>query len=85
MIKLFTVSFQKEFVFTYNLPDHRKEYIIISIIPEKVSELKKYEEYLDEMCAEIYPVNDHYEYWGLTINPSILLADAEEVSQEINF
>lgn len=37
------------------------------------------------MCAEIYPANDDYEYWGLTIKPGILLADVEEVSQEIHF
>jgi trehalose-6-phosphate synthase len=60
LLKLVTVSFQKEFAFTYHLPDHRKEYIIISIIPEKMSELKKYEDYLDKVCAEIYPVNTDY-------------------------
>ena len=37
------------------------------------------------MCAEIYLVNDDYEYWGLAIKPGILPADAEEVSQEIHF
>lgn len=85
LLKLAKVSFQKEFAFTYHLPDHRKEYIIISIIPEKIPELKKYQDYLDEMCAEIYPANDDYEYWGLAIKPGILPIDTEEVSQEIHF
>lgn len=85
LLKIVTVSFQKDFAFTYHLPDHREEYIIISIIPEKMPDLKKYEEYLDKVCAEVYPTNDKYEYWGLVIKPGILPADAEEVSQEIHF
>ncbi|MDD3279562.1 MAG: phospholipase D-like domain-containing protein [Lachnospiraceae bacterium] len=85
LLKIVTVSFQKDFAFTYHLPDHREEYIIISIIPEKMPDLKKYEEYLDKVCAEVYPTNDKYEYWGLVIKPGILPADAEDVSQEIHF
>lgn len=85
LLKLVTVSYQKEFAFTYHLPDHRQEYIIISIIPEKMMELKKYEDYLNEVCDAIYPINDYYEYWGLVIKPGILPMDTEEVSQEIHF
>lgn len=85
LLKLVTISYQKEFAFTYHLPDHRQEYIIISIIPEKMMELKKYEDYLNEVCAAIYPINDYYEYWGMVIKPGILSMDNEEVSQEIHF
>ncbi len=85
LLKLVTISYQKEFAFTYHLPDHRQEYIIISIIPEKMMELKKYEDYLNEVCDAIYPINDYYEYWGLVIKPGILPMDTEEVSQEIHF
>lgn len=85
MLKLISISFQKEFAFTYHLPDHRKEYIIISIIPEKIPTLKKYEEYLNEVCDDIYPVNDDYEYWGLVIKPGILPTDIEDVNQEVYF
>lgn len=85
LLRLITVSFQKEFAFTYHLPDHRKEYVIVSIIPEKILELKKHEDYLNQICAEIYPVNDDYEYWGLVIKPGIMPVDSEEVGQEIHF
>lgn len=85
LLKLVTISYQKEFAFTYHLPDHRQEYIIISIIPEKMMELKKYEDYLNEVCDAIYPINDYYEYWGMVIKPGILPMDTEEVSQEIHF
>lgn len=85
LLKLVTISYQKEFAFTYHLPDHRQEYIILSIIPEKMMELKKYEDYLNEVCDAIYPINDYYEYWGLVIKPGILPMDTEEVSQEIHF
>lgn len=85
MLKLVTISYQKEFAFTYHLPDHRQEYIILSIIPEKMAELKIYEDYLNEVCDAIYPINDYYEYWGLIIKPGILPIDTEGVSQEIHF
>lgn len=85
LLKLVSISFQKEFAFTYHLPDHRKEFVILSIIPEKMLELKKYKDYLDKICDEIYPVNDDYEYWGLIIKPGILPVDTEEISQEIHF
>lgn len=40
LLKISTISFQEEYEFTYHLPDHRKEHIIISIIPEKLQEIK---------------------------------------------
>lgn len=85
LLKLVTISYQKEFAFTYHLPDHRQEYIIISIIPEKIMELKKYEDFLDKICAAIYPINNYYEYWGMVIKSGLLPMDNEEVSQEIHF
>lgn len=36
LLKISTISFQQEYEFTGHLPNHRKEYIIISIIPEKL-------------------------------------------------
>ena len=33
LLKISTISFQQEYEFTGHLPNHRKEYIIISIIP----------------------------------------------------
>ena len=40
LLKISTLSFQEEYEFTYHLPNHRKEHIIISIIPEKIQEIK---------------------------------------------
>lgn len=85
LLKISTISFQKEYEFTYHLPDHRKEHIIISIIPEKLQEIKKYKDYIDSKCREIYLPNDDYEYWGIFFRPGILNTEYEDVSQEILF
>lgn len=85
LLKISTLSFQEEYEFTYHLPNHRKEHIIISIIPEKIQEIKKYEDYIDNKCREIYPPNDYYEYWGIFFRPGILNIEYEDVSQEILF
>ncbi len=85
LLKISTISFQQEYEFTGHLPNHRKEYIIISIIPEKLVEIKKHEKYISNKCREIYPINEYYEYWGVLFRPGLLNTDYEEVSQEIIF
>lgn len=85
LLKISTLFFQEEYEFTYHLPNHRKEHIIISIIPEKIQEIKKYEDYIDSKCREIYQPNDNYEYWGIIFRPGILNSEYEDVSQEILF
>lgn len=41
-LKVALVSFQKEWAYTRHLPDHRQEYIIINVIPSKLTILKEH-------------------------------------------
>ena len=84
-LKVASVSFQKEWGFTYHLPNHRKEYIIISVVPDKLTVLRKYENFVDGLCRQVYEPNDDSEYWGLILKPGVLNSASEEISQEILF
>jgi len=84
LLKISVVRFEKTGDFTRRLWNHYKEYVFLCIIPEKMIELKKYENYLYEVCDEIYPPNDEYEFWGLSIKPGSLPVQ-EDISQEILF
>ena len=84
-LKVASVSFQKEWAFTYHLPDHRQEYIIISVVPDKLIVLKEHENFVDDLCKQVYEPNDYNEYSGLVLKPGILNIAPEEVSQEILF
>lgn len=57
-LKVASVSFQKEWAFTRHLPDHRQEYIIISVIPDKLAVLKEHENFVDDLCRQVYEPND---------------------------
>ena len=52
-LKVASVSFQKEWAFTYHLPDHRQEYIIISVVPDKLIVLKEHEDFVDDLCKHV--------------------------------
>ena len=84
-LKVASVSFQKEWEFTYHLPNHRKEYIIISVVPEKLVVLKDHENFVDDLCRQVYEPNDTNEYSGMVLKPGILRSSSEEISQEILF
>jgi len=84
LLRLVTIRFEKTGTFTGHLWNHRKEYIQICIIPDKMLELKKHLEYLKDVVEDIYPPNDGYELWGVDIKPGDM-PDTEEVSQEILF
>ena len=49
LLRLVTIRFEKTGTFTGHLWDHRKEYIQICIIPDKMLELKKHLEYLKDV------------------------------------
>ncbi len=84
-LRVASISFQKEFAFTHHLPDHRQEHIIISVIPEKLAILKEHENFVDDLCEQVYEPNDYNEYSGLILKPGILHVAPEEISQEIFF
>ena len=73
-LKVASVSFQKEWAFTYHLPDHRQEYIIISVVPDKLIVLKEHEDFVDDLCKQVYEPNDYNEYSGLVLKPGIAMA-----------
>ena len=77
-LKVASVSFQKEWAFTYHLPDHRQEYIIISVVPDKLIVLKEHEDFVDDLCKQVYEPNDYNEYSGLVLKPGILNIAPEE-------
>lgn len=79
-LKVASVSFQKEWAFTYHLPDHRQEYVIISVVPDKLIVLKEHEDFVDDLCKQVYEPNDYNEYSGLVLKPGILNIAPEEVS-----
>lgn len=85
LLKLCNVAFEKTGIFAYsNIWDQRKEYIYISIIPDKLVRLKSHSEYIKDICYEIYPVSDEYMLADVFFKPGTL-TDYEEVSQEILF
>lgn len=84
LLRIASLTFQKTNEFTYHLWNHYKEYIIISIIPDNLIELRKHKEYLEKVCSEIYISNDEYEFCGIEIRPG-MLSEHEDVSQEIVF
>ena len=84
-LKIASISFQKEWAFTRHLPNHRQEYIIISVVPDKLNVLKEHKDFVDDLCKQVYEPNDYNEYSGLVLKPGIFNVSPEEVSQEIFF
>lgn len=84
LLKISVVRFEKTGEYTRRLWNHYKEYVYLCIIPEKMIDLKQYENYISKICGEIYPPNDEYEFWNLAIRPGSLPVE-EDISQEILF
>ena len=79
------LPFEKTGAFAYSgIWDQRKEYIYLSIVPDKLLRLKSHSEYIKNVCNEIYPVNDEYMLAEVFFKPGTL-TDYEEVSQEVLF
>lgn len=85
LLRISNVRFEKTGQFACRgVWDQRKEYIYISIIPDKLIELKGYADYVKKMCYEIYPTSDEYDLFDVFFKPGILSTN-EVVSQEIHF
>ncbi len=85
LLKMVTVKFEKTGQFARRgVWNQCIEYIYLSIVPDKLMDLKKHKEYITKMCYEIYPVSDDYELEEVFFKPG-MMADDEEVSQEIHF
>ena len=85
LLKICTVTFEKSGAFAYSgIWNQRKEYIYLSIIPDKLLQLKSHSEYIKKICREIYPVSDEYMLADVFFKPGTL-TEYENVSQEILF
>ena len=84
-LKLLLFHFKRNGLLHIILPDHRQEYIIISVVPDKLIVLKEHEDFVDDLCKQVYEPNDYNEYSGLVLKPGILNIAPEEVSQENTF
>lgn len=61
LLKICNVTFEKTGAFAYSgIWNQCKEYIYLSIIPDKLVQLKSHSEYVKTICNEIYPVSDEY-------------------------
>ncbi len=64
--------------------NYRKEYIRITVRPNKLKELETYWDYLNELCQSIYPVSDSYkyEYGGLELRAGCF--DVGDAIEQVN-
>lgn len=73
LLKITTVRFEKTAQFARrSVWNQCCEYIYLSIIPDKLVQLKSYSKYLEELCYEIYPVNDEYALVNIFFKPGAL-------------
>lgn len=85
LLKIVNMTFEKTTQFTRcGAWNQCWEYIYLSIIPEKLLQLKSHSEYVKELCYEIYPVSDEYALNDILFKPGTL-AEYEDVSQDILF
>lgn len=85
LLKICNVTFEKTGAFAYSgIWNQCKEYIYLSIIPDKLVQLKSHAEYIKDVCEDIYPVSDEYMLADVFFKPGTL-TDYEEVSQEVLF
>lgn len=85
LLKVCNIKFEKTGKFSYSgIWDQCNEYIYLSIVPDKLMQLKSHEKYLKKLCNEIYPVSNEYMLADVIFKPGIS-EDYEDVSQEILF
>lgn len=85
LLKMCDVTFEKTGTFSYSgIWNQCDEYIYLSIIPDKLVQLKNHSKYINELCDEVYPVSDDYMLKKVFFKPGTLV-NYEEVSQEVLF
>ena len=85
LLRLVSVTFNKTTQFARRgVWNQCEEYIYLSIIPDKLLELKEFEKYITKKCEEIYPISDEYALCGVIYKPGAML-ETEDISQEIVF
>ncbi len=85
LLKMCNVVFNKTSEFTRGAVWNQcNEYIYISIIPDKLVELKRHSSYIKELCYEIYPNSEEYALADILFKPGTI-SDYEDISQEVLF
>ncbi len=85
LIKVCNISFEKTGTYAYKgVWNQCKEHIHISIVPSRLNDLKKHQNYIRKVCRDIYQVNEEYHLSDILFKPGIL-NDYEEATQEIVF
>ena len=85
LLKLVSVRFEKTGQFAYRgVWNQCQEYIYLSIIPEKLNQLKEHKKYITKVCYEIYLTSDEYDLFDVYYKPGVM-SDDEEISQEVHF
>lgn len=85
LLKMCKVTLEKTGMFTRGAVWNQcNEYIYISIIPDKLCQLKTHSKYVTDLCYEIYPISEEYALADVLFKPGTLL-DYEDVSQEVLF
>ncbi len=85
LLKICNVKFEKTNLYAYSgIWDQCKEYIYLSVIPDKLIQLKSHSEYIKDICQDIYPVSDEYMLADVLFKPGTL-TEYEDISQEVLF
>ena len=85
LLKMCEITFEKTGMFAYSgIWNQCKEYIYLSIIPDKLVQLKEHSKYIKVLCNEIYPISDEYMLSDIFFKPGALSYD-EDISQEVLF
>lgn len=85
LLKIVNITFEKTGQFARSgVWNQCWEYIYLSIIPERLIQLKKHSKYIKELCYEIYPISDEYALNDVLFKPGTL-SEYDEISQEILF
>lgn len=85
LLKITNITFAKTGQFAGgNVWNQCWEYIYLSIIPDRLIQLKNHYKYIEYLCYEVYPINQEYALKEVKIKPGTL-SEQDEVSQEILF
>lgn len=85
LLKMCNIVFNKTSEFTRGAVWNQcNEYIYISIIPERLCQLKQHSNYIQELCYEIYPDSQEYALAEILFKPGII-SEYEDISQEVLF
>ena len=85
LLKMCNVAFNKTSEYTRGLVWNQcNEYIYITIIPDRLLQLKHHSDYIKKLCFEIYPNSEEYALADILFKPGTIF-DYENISPEVLF